>query len=203
MERSLLDVEDFPRRLNDWLQRQPAGRSVLIVGGGKLADELRNVSQRHKVGDEIMHWLCIESMCINAKWVAELLPECCWCNTLEQAKQASVGSWAVLDVVKFLREEEPRASGNPLPVGWHVTSDSIAARVAELCDGSELVLLKSCLPKEGWTPESLAQEGVVDAHFPQAAKQVRRIRCVNIRGEWVEESLWGADYLGSKPSSLI
>jgi hypothetical protein len=62
-----------------------------------------------------------------------------------------------------------------------VTSDSIAARVAVVAGAHELVLLKSCpsIPDRPW--ESLADEGIVDAWFPNVARGLPQICVINFR----------------------
>ena len=46
----------------------------------------------------------------------------------------------------------------------------------------ELVLLKSTLPaQERQSTRALADIGYVDEHFPEVAREVRIVRCVNLR----------------------
>ena len=65
-----------------------------------------------------------------------------------------------------------------LPIGWHVTSDSIAAFAAATLR-ADLLLAKSVPPPRlpaGEPPlELLARAGWVDAFFPEAAAAVERI----------------------------
>jgi aspartokinase-like uncharacterized kinase len=57
-----------------------------------------------------------------------------------------------------------------LPIGWRVTSDSIAAAVAATV-GAELILAKRVPPPGPASDlESLAAAGWVDEHFPTAAR---------------------------------
>jgi aspartokinase-like uncharacterized kinase len=79
----------------------------------------------------------------------------------------------VFDAMHFLQTEEPHQCGVSLPHGWHVTGDSIAARLAQVLGADELVLLKSA------RSESVADAirgGVVDAYFETAATGMDRIR---------------------------
>jgi aspartokinase-like uncharacterized kinase len=75
-----------------------------------------------------------------------------------------------------------------LPHPWQATSDSIAARLAEVL-AADLVLLKSANPpvkrpevgdRATWLAELAARE-YVDAWFPQAAASIRRVEMVNLR----------------------
>ncbi len=69
-----------------------------------------------------------------------------------------------------------------LPVGWHVTSDSIAAWLAKRLAATELVLLKSALPAAD-SVEDLSRSGYCDAYFRTALTGVAVVRCVNLRCE--------------------
>jgi hypothetical protein len=81
----------------------------------------------------------------------------------------------------FLTSEEARADGESLPHSWQVTSDSIAARLAQVTRAGELVLLKSALPRRGATWPDVVHEGLVDRYFPAAVTHVSQVRIVNLR----------------------
>lgn len=73
----------------------------------------------------------------------------------------------------------PNRGGMAMPVGWEVTSDSIAAECAQRLQLDELVLLKS----RGCKSSEVTQwvhEGLVDSYFPVAAECLRT-RVVNLR----------------------
>jgi aspartokinase-like uncharacterized kinase len=88
-----------------------------------------------------------------------------------------------------LASAESELPGCRLPRSWQATSDSIAARVAEVLS-ADLVLLKSAGPPREIFPEgdrakvfaNLAAAGYVDQHFPRAAAAVRAVEIVNLRG---------------------
>jgi len=63
-----------------------------------------------------------------------------------------------------------------LPHAWSVTSDSIAARLAQAVAAGELVLLKSAAP-----PPDLGAADYVDEWFATAARDVPSVRIVNLR----------------------
>jgi len=86
----------------------------------------------------------------------------------------------ILDPWRFLHDEEPRLAREPLPESWDVTSDSIAARLAQFARADELVLLKSALPAEETIAE-MSKSGFLDRYFPQAAAGLERVRIVNLR----------------------
>jgi 5-(aminomethyl)-3-furanmethanol phosphate kinase len=186
---SLLADSDVAVRYRRWLNTQRPARNVLIVGGGKLVEVLRRTDETHSLDQSLLHWLAIDCMGINARLMAGLLGEAElvaeWNGLrrrlLQMLPEGKSGT-LIFDVTGFMRQIEPRLQGSKLPYGWSVTSDSIAARVAAALAAGELVLLKSALPaEEPQTTQALADMGYVDETFPIIAREVRMIRCVNLR----------------------
>jgi aspartokinase-like uncharacterized kinase len=188
---SLLDNPATPKRLPRWLDAQSPARNLLVVGGGRLVDALREKERGGALGTEAAHWLAVRAMRINAGLIQVLLPQAHWVARLAQWLELPSASpqreveLAILDPWEFLQSEESAADLPPLPHRWDVTSDSIAARVAHRCDAQELVLLKSALPA-ATDVVGAAQSGYVDAHFPLAAAALC-VRCVNLADERLEE----------------
>ncbi|MHB8866687.1 MAG: amino acid kinase family protein [Pirellulaceae bacterium] len=191
---SLLSLPGLGRVLTDWLDRQSILDTLLIVGGGELVDAIRQMDQEYGLDKEVAHWLAVRAMNLNGFVVSQLVPGGTW--------TASLGHWRgdqepnrprrrFLSPDYFLRWEEPMLPGVRLPLGWHVTSDSIAARVAEVCQAQELVLLKSTVPTTARLPISGAEAvttGFVDRQFLASAAPVKRIRAVNLRDAAFEET---------------
>ncbi len=182
---SLLSLDDWRERFRKWLSVQTPARNVLVVGGGKLADAVRDLDRDSKLGEFESHWMCIAAMAINASRVAEAL-DAQVSSIRELLESSDPSHLTVLDPWRFLRDEEHQFVADPLPVGWHVTSDSIAARVAHAIRADELVLLKSRLPAIDDVNE-LAKSGYVDAYFPDAAHSLPRIVCVDLRSDACNE----------------
>src|SRR5262249_17779871 len=90
-------------------------------------------------------------------------------------------SYSVQDLRDFACWDEGRPGS--LPQCWDVTSDSLAARFAEVIGARELILLKSVTipPELDWTEAS--RRGFVDAYFPTMIARGVRARAVNLR-EW-------------------
>jgi 5-(aminomethyl)-3-furanmethanol phosphate kinase len=177
--------------VRDWLADQPPVHHVLIVGGGEFADQIRQLERRGGVTAASAHWLAIRAMSLLAWTLCHLEPAWSYLDdwpALVAAVSAGTGAKTIVfDPAPFLREHEPAASGTPLPVGWQVTSDSIAARVAQLLAAQELVLLKSA-PTIARDAQQASHAGYVDAFFPRAACQLPRIRCVDLPGGG--QTLW-------------
>jgi aspartokinase-like uncharacterized kinase len=171
---SLFDLPDLAGRLRRWLAAQSAGDRLLVPGGGPTADVVRLLDDRHGLGEEAAHWLALRALALNAHFLAALLSA-----PVVEEPGPGVGL-AVLDAHAFARADEGRAGC--LPHTWAATSDSVAARVAEVA-GAELVLLKS-VTLSGVPWQEAGRRGWVDPLF---AAIVRRgglsVRAVNLR-DW-------------------
>jgi aspartokinase-like uncharacterized kinase len=195
---SLLDLLDLAPRVQQLIDQRSDSSALIVVGGGAAADAVRAQDRQHNVGDERAHWLAVEAMEVNSRFLAELLPESVLvanreqlCATVGVADAASVASGRqsrppretplILLPLAFLRQEEEMGTCELLPHTWNVTSDSIAAWVAESLAASELVLLKSISLPEGVTFDQAAADGLVDPHFPRVADKLPRVSWCNLR----------------------
>lgn len=204
---SLLELPDVAGRLRHWLAAQPAATNVLVVGGGQLADVVRAFDRRQGLAAADAHWLAVGAMELNARMIARLLPEAVWLDWPAMDRAQSVAELvrvlasprldgqtshvvcyglsspplAILNPTRLLEHDEQIQAARRLPMNWHVTSDSIAARAAEMLDADELVLLKSADPPDPPTIEAVVAAGYVDTYFGEASRCVRRIRYVNLR----------------------
>ena len=140
------------------------GRSgcCLVVGGGAVVDGLRSLDNALPQSPQLMHDLAIDAMRLTARLVAAAM------NVPMAAAPPEDDGVAVLDVPAWLGIG---SRATTLPVGWQVTSDAIAARVA-VEHGGSLLLAKSVPPPPcpGDQLATLAQAGWVDEHFPVAAR---------------------------------
>ena len=143
-------------------------RLVVVPGGGPFADAVRHACERHDPGRSAAHWMAILGMEQHAQLLAGLLPTARLAQDLVGIERALADKrLCLLAPHAWLR------AADPLPHGWHVTSDSIAAWVAARLAAARLVLLKSVegvLDGDGrLAPEldaaAASQAGVVDPHF--------------------------------------
>jgi aspartokinase-like uncharacterized kinase len=172
--------------LQSWLRCQPRAHNVLVPGGGEYAEQIRRLDQGHPGTNEAAHWLAIRAMSLLAWTIGQL--DARWtyqdnwhglCRTITESLEPCT---VVFDPANFLRVCEPGLTGIRLPIGWQVTSDSIAARVAGLLGAHELVLLKSSLPSASCALQA-SQQGFVDPFFPEASRACQSIRCVDLLGQ--------------------
>jgi 5-(aminomethyl)-3-furanmethanol phosphate kinase len=162
---SLFDLPDLGPRLEAWLKTLHQREIILVAGGGAAADVIREMDRIHRLGEEKSHWLALRSLSLMAQTLTALLP----------------GSTPVLDLLSFAAEDESRPER--LPHRWDVTSDSLAARLAEVIESHELILLKSVTipPEMNWAEAS--RRGYVDGYFPTMIARGVKARAVNLR-EW-------------------
>lgn len=130
-------------------------RPVLVVpGGGPFADAVRVATERHDPGESASHWMAILAMDQLATQLGGLAPAARLAGEpRDVARICGQGRLAILAPFAWLRSEDP------LPHGWHVTSDSLAAWIAGALGAERLLLLKST---------EASGPGVVDDYFPQA-----------------------------------
>lgn len=136
------------------------GPRLLVVGGGPVVEGLRSIDAAAPQPATAMHWRAIEALGITARLVAGAAG-------LAVVESPGTEHTAVLDASRWL----PAAA--PLPEGWHVTSDSIAAVVAARVGGG--LLLAKSVPPPVADLMKLAATGWVDAHFPEVAAAAGRI----------------------------
>jgi len=168
---SLLARPHWPTDLINLLAGTPLP-AMLVVGGGKLVDALRRIDATSPRPPEVMHRLAIDALGLTARLVADAigLPLVTAPRPDQPAGPPTTGPRiSVLDVPAWLTTAGTPAWIERLPVGWHVTSDSIAAVVAAEC-GRSLVLVKSVPPPSpGDDLPALAAAGWIDGYFPAAA----------------------------------
>ena len=171
---SLLGRIDWPQLVGELvssLVREAAGDRgcLLVVGGGAVVDSLRSSDAKWPQPPERMHQAAIDVMGATGWLAARLLG----LPLVAELSREPGREPAVLDVPAWLGRE-PRLEG--LPVGWDVTSDSIAAFVAASED-SGLLLAKSAPPPVMGEDvcQSLADRGWLDRFFPRAAEPLDEI----------------------------
>ena len=98
----------------------------------------------------------------------------------ELAASWNRGRTPILAPRRLLIDDE-RTAADPLPRTWENTTDSIAARIAEILRADRLVLLKSTGAPPGLTTQGAAELGVVDRVFPRAARAIPEVVLVNLR----------------------
>lgn len=89
---SLLLLPDWPQRLMTWLEDQPAALNLLLVGGGKIVNAVRELDTQHSFPAAFSHWLCIDLMSATARIAGQLLPACPLLTSPAELQQVLCGS---------------------------------------------------------------------------------------------------------------
>ncbi len=182
---SLLDLPNLAERFEAF-SRELAGRcGVLIVGGGRGADHVREFDRDHALGEENGHWLAVRAMQLNTYLVVAVLRRArVVANAQDCAGAWAAGELAVVDPLAWLEEEHRH--GVTIPHRWTFTSDSIAAHVATRLGATHLTLLKSALPANTKYDDDNAAAGLVDSDFENASAGIGYVELVNLRTQPVE-----------------
>jgi aspartokinase-like uncharacterized kinase len=173
---SLLDRPDLPECLGNYLALHADKRMVLVVGGGLMADHLRDLDRIHSIGESKSHALAIEILEVTAQVLASLIPGTRVTRTLsELAGTWSDGFTPVLSPHKLLSADEYLSRGIVLPRTWSVTTDSISAHLASLLGAESLILLKRGINPPELTIRMSSILGITDPLFPEFARRIARV----------------------------
>jgi aspartokinase-like uncharacterized kinase len=161
----------------------------LIAGGGSAVDVLRTLDRVHGLGDVPAHHLALQALDLTATILAALIPGTLVVDRLGALPDAwGARSIPILAPRRSIIEID-RARPDPLPASWDVTSDSIAARLADHLGARCLILLKSAALPNGASRGDAARLGLVDPILPATARSIPRIEYLNLREPALEPSL--------------
>ncbi len=134
---------------------------VIVPGGGPFADAVRNLQSEMRFNDAVAHRLAMLAMEQMAECIVGLQPGMTVARSLDDISEAvmdgQIPVWAPLQMI---------GSDKTIPESWDVTSDALAARLAELLE-ARLVLLKSVSARDISSAMDLMREGIVDPVFPE------------------------------------
>jgi aspartokinase-like uncharacterized kinase len=112
-------------------------RLVIVPGGGRFADAVRQVGRTIPLSDGAAHWMAVLAMDQYAHLIVDRLANATLVEDPAGVVRAlDAGMVPVLAPSRWLR------SADPLPHSWDVTSDSIAAWLAGAMGAAHLTLIK-------------------------------------------------------------
>ena len=112
-------------------------RLLVVPGGGKFADLVRDHYRRYRLGETTAHRMALLAMDQYGCLLGDLVPGSSLVMDLLSARKVTEGGQ-----VAILLPASLLIQADPLPHSWQVTSDAIAAWVAGLARASRLILLK-------------------------------------------------------------
>lgn len=146
-----------------------AKRPVIVVpGGGQFADKVRDLQNVMQLDDKSAHKLAMLGMHQMAEIYFAKEPRLAPADSVEGiARVLASGNVPVWLPFQMCQSDET------IPADWSITSDGLAARLAERLGGLPVVLLKSCEVDASASLQHLADEDIVDAAFPVIVRRAR------------------------------
>ena len=176
---SLLSIPDWETRFREWYRLQPPAINFVVVGGGKLVNQLRALDEQLGLGELACHEIAIGMMSVNAHLVSRRLGlKLVVAPDPTTADPSTTTSGHVVDVTSLEQSGMLRNRfQKQLPRTWKTTSDSLAAALATFIGATELVLLKITdpPPRSQWRSQRY-----VDSGFENALTETTSVRAVNL-----------------------
>lgn len=153
--------------LRDWLAmlaEAGAGRVVIVPGGGRFADAVREAQAQWHFDDLAAHNMALLAMAQTAHLLCALHPALQRCD--READIATALRHGRVPVWSPLEAQRDQADAD---THWGVTSDSLALGLAQRLGAQRLVLVKSCAIDPALTLAQLSERGIVDSEFAARA----------------------------------
>ena len=109
---------------------------IVVPGGGRFADVVRDFDQRFTLSSEVSHRMAILGMDQFGLLLSQIIPNSCATYLLNDAKQLSE-----IRVVPIFLPSPLMFQEDQLENSWNVTSDSIAAYVASRLHAAKVLLV--------------------------------------------------------------
>jgi aspartokinase-like uncharacterized kinase len=141
------------------------GRVAVVAGGGEFADTVRAAQGRWRFDDLAAHNMAVLAMAQTTLMMLALEPalklasEAHEINQVLQSGRAAL--WWPLQALRPTQNAD---------TSWDVSSDSLALDLARRLNAERLVLVKSCEVEPGDSLATLSASGIVDARFPDWAR---------------------------------
>jgi len=112
-----------------------AYRIAVVPGGGEFADTVRKLDKTYSLSNTAAHKMAILAMDQYGFLLSDITPKSYVSRSLEEISNSARGTLPILLPSKLLFSEDP------LEHSWDVTSDTIAAYIAQLLHAEKLVLV--------------------------------------------------------------
>jgi len=179
---SLLDLPDLGERIKSLWETRPSSEiRLLIVGGGKFADIIREWDARFRLGDEDSHELAVLSLQLSEELINRMIPRLQHVCDRADVTHLEEGETGLVSVSELLDAGEEE--GHFLPKNWEFTTDAISAWAADYAGADELILLKSADCPKGATVSQLSQDQFVDGELPNFCRGNFPVTWINLRSE--------------------
>lgn len=170
---SLVTADTLLYCLNRIEQQYQNQKVVLVTGGGGLADYVRDLQQHWQFNDECAHAMAILAMQQMAWLIKGLKADVELVHSVNAILQSPPKILMWLPDVNELNNAG-------IPATWDITSDSLAAWLANALSADELILIKSAVIDSALNLAQLAERGIIDNAFCERVVNSRfNIRVIN------------------------
>jgi aspartokinase-like uncharacterized kinase len=172
---SLAESDALIKCLNSVEQNYQRGEVVIVPGGGAFADQVRLAQQHWQLDDQTAHRMAILAMQQMALLFKGLKSHFAIAGSLTdihiQLNQQKIVIWSP-DITEL--------DNAGIQATWDITSDSLAAWLAEILSAEELILVKSAIIDPVLSLQELAEKNIVDIAFCDfVARSSFKINIVN------------------------
>lgn len=144
-----------------------AGRAVIVVpGGGQFADKVRDLQTVLRFDDASAHRMAMLGMHQMAEVFFKLESRLAPADSIE-----GIGRVLAVGQIPVWLPLQMSQNDPDIPQNWSITSDGLAARLAERMGGLPVVLVKSIDVDATRSAADLAEAGIVDDVFPEIVKR--------------------------------
>jgi aspartokinase-like uncharacterized kinase len=129
------DPASLTRLCQELSARAKAHRIAIVPGGGEFADTVRKVDKIYSLSKTVAHKMAVLAMDQYGLLLSDITPKSHVSHSLEEIINSVKGTLPIFLPSKLMFREDP------LEHSWNVTSDTIAAYVAQLLDAEKLILV--------------------------------------------------------------
>ena len=169
--------------LAHWLRQlaqQRLPRIVAVPGGGPFADAVRAAQRQWRFRDHVAHAMAVGAMDQFGRMLCGIEVRAMPCSTPTDIEAAWGGGHLPVWLPASSMHDD-----RSLARTWDVTSDTIAAWLAQALGASGLLLVKSCeLPADCDDAALLAAAGIVDRALPGFLSRTRLALQVVHKDRW-------------------
>ena len=135
---SLMGTSELPLCLDKIESESKEGNYLIVPGGGKFADSIRQLQKQYRFDDIAAHQMALLAMCQYGYYLKQIKPELIVIKNNEQIKANLNKKCPLLWMPYCLIEDD-----SELESSWDVTSDSISLWLATKLEVKRLILIKS------------------------------------------------------------
>lgn len=139
-------------------------QTVVVCGGGLFANTVRHAQKKWHFDDIAAHKMAILAMQQTALMCQNIQPEFVLFSKTQAFQHQQFSIWSP-DLTE-LNDAAVKPS-------WNVTSDSLAAWLANELKADELVIVKSCEVNSELSVEKLAEQFIIDGEFSNFVAQTK------------------------------